>query len=239
MSRRPKRIPQPTSVPMGTSPAIRYPTALRNQAFSRRLVELMREKVMSQSDLAKAAFGMYTDRHGVTMVRGRDRISSYIRGIQYPDDINLGLIANALGVTVADLTPKLDVEALINSEPEFNIHQIPNSARVLFIIQKDMKRELASDILALMVASENPVLDFNIQQIPDSPLARFTMRTEMDQELAAKVFTLMVEQDGKSTPGKLTGRRKQEPDDYDADEEDDAGGYADEDFLDLRSMPIR
>jgi transcriptional regulator with XRE-family HTH domain len=231
MSRTQKRTPRITPVAAGTSFALRYPATLRNQEFAHRLIELMKEKELTQSELAKAAFGTYKDKHGIVAVRGRDRISSYVRGLQFPDNTNLELIAKALGVTEAELAPKMNMQAIQNSEPELNIHQIPNSNRVLFTMQKDMEKELASNISARVLAFAN-VLKSNVYQIPDSPLVHFTVTAEMDQELAARIFAAIV------MNSKSAEQNQEILDDFDDDEENYTDKYADDDFLDLRTLSL-
>jgi transcriptional regulator with XRE-family HTH domain len=167
MSRTQKRHPRVTPISAGSNFANRHANKLRNQEFARRLNELMVQRKMSQSDLAKAAFGYIEDKHGVIQVAGRDRISSYTRGLQFPDNINLSRLAQALGVDEATLAPEMNKQAIVNSEPEFDIHQIPNSTRVLFTMQKEMELVLAAKILALLVAHSDQVTG---QPIPKSNL---------------------------------------------------------------------
>lgn len=182
MSRMQKRHPRVTPISAGSNFATRRAHTLRNQEFARRLAELMAAKEMTQSDLARAAFGMAKDKHGVDQVLGRDRISSYVRGLQFPDNINLGKIAAALDVDVAELAPKMNMQAIENSEPEFDIHQIPNSSRVLFTMQKEMELELASRILALLVAHSEQVTGQPLPKNCQSPKQLREIEDEFDDE---------------------------------------------------------
>lgn len=139
----------------------RHALALKAQEFARRLEELMDSKGMTQSDLAKAAFGVRTDKYGVVQTAGRDRISAYVNGRQFPDEENLVKLANALGVTRDELTP--DMEKLVaeleenNTPPEFDIKQIPNSADVYFEMRKRMTLDLAYQIIGLMVSQPDKI----------------------------------------------------------------------------------
>jgi transcriptional regulator with XRE-family HTH domain len=67
--------------------------------FGRRLQDVLAQKGWNQSDLARAAFG--EDNHG--NARGRDAISTYIRGVSFPEPLSLRKIADALGVQPGDL----------------------------------------------------------------------------------------------------------------------------------------
>jgi len=95
------------------------PRALTKQEFGRRLQRLMLERNWNQSDLARAAFGKGKD--GFPL--GRDSISTYVRGIRFPDPTNLKKLADAFGMEPYQLLPNT-IEAAIDQEvPALEIKQ--------------------------------------------------------------------------------------------------------------------
>jgi transcriptional regulator with XRE-family HTH domain len=119
--------------------------------FSRRLTDLMARKGMSQSDLARAIWGAVPDARGHDTARNRDRISQYARGLQLPEPKTLTKIAEALGVTPADLNPALDrdggrkfeepVLTMVGGRPDL----------ALLTISRVMSMKDALDILAIVM----------------------------------------------------------------------------------------
>jgi transcriptional regulator with XRE-family HTH domain len=78
----------------------------RNLALAHVLNGLLVAKGWTRSDLARQMFGTYTDpTTGYVVARGRDRISSWLNGKQYPTPENLRRLALAFGVTVEELAP--------------------------------------------------------------------------------------------------------------------------------------
>lgn len=78
--------------------------------FGRRLEQALRDRDMSQSDLARMVWGGQTrvDSRGYEAPVGRDRISAYVNGTNAPDPRTLDAIAGALGVPVSELAPGLN-----------------------------------------------------------------------------------------------------------------------------------
>jgi transcriptional regulator with XRE-family HTH domain len=76
------------------------------EIFRRRLLDVMAEKRMSQSDLARAIWGNTTDNRGRTVAANRDRISNYCNGKQYPEPETLIKLAQALSVPVERLNTR-------------------------------------------------------------------------------------------------------------------------------------
>jgi transcriptional regulator with XRE-family HTH domain len=75
----------------------------RAQKLARKLYEAMMERGMTQSDLARAAWGTHVDARGYTVAKNRDRISMYLAGKALPDPKNMKALADALGMTVEEL----------------------------------------------------------------------------------------------------------------------------------------
>lgn len=80
---------------------------LYTATFAKRLRDLRMTKNMSKSDLAKKIWGTTTDARGYEVAKHRARITVWENGEQTPTQENLGALAQALEVSVADLAPDL------------------------------------------------------------------------------------------------------------------------------------
>jgi len=75
--------------------------------FKQRLYLVRRDKGWSQSELARRVWGEMEDKRGYMVAKNRDRISAYESGRSVPERSNLDAIAEALGMSVAELAPDL------------------------------------------------------------------------------------------------------------------------------------
>lgn len=88
------------------------PRELTKQEFGRRLMALMLSKGWNQSELARAS-GL-----------GRDAVSTYIRGVSFPEPKNLHKLAKALDMEASALLPNAVVRAMdSDSAPMLEIRQ--------------------------------------------------------------------------------------------------------------------
>lgn len=88
------------------------PKELTKQEFGRRLMALMLDKGWNQSELARRA-GL-----------GRDAISTYIRGLSFPEPKNLQKLAAALSIQPDQLLPNTVVRAMdSDAAPMLEIRQ--------------------------------------------------------------------------------------------------------------------
>lgn len=107
------------------------------QAFAHRLNALMRERGWTQSDLARRAFGTYSDpKTGYILARKRERINKYVRGEQIPDPENLSLLAAAFGLTVDEL---IAVEA---APPQLRLIELADQVAAV----EEALRRMAQDL---------------------------------------------------------------------------------------------
>ena len=65
----------------------------RNAAFRRRLKELMDARGLTQSGLAAEIWGRTVNTEGKDIAKGRDRISVWVSGRNFPDRENLEKLA--------------------------------------------------------------------------------------------------------------------------------------------------
>lgn len=90
----------------------------RKDLLARRLQQLMSANGMTQSELAR--------RSNVA----RDAISTYVRGLSYPEPRNLGRLAEAFGLTPAQLMESVGPSA---DTPVFEVKQVPGRSDVLLV----------------------------------------------------------------------------------------------------------
>lgn len=96
----------------GKKPPMSKATPDKTSDFSTRLFSRMRAKSWNQSDLARAA-GL-----------GRDSISTYVRGMVFPDAKNIKRLADALGCTPSDLVPDIPkLDEPVSDNAVFEIRQ--------------------------------------------------------------------------------------------------------------------
>lgn len=118
--------------------------------FSRRLYALMREKALTQSDLAGLVWGYRQNKQGYRVAANRDRISSYLHGRSMPDAVNIKKLAQVLGVAPEDLAV-VKPGVMGQARPEFEIEQIPGRPKdVYFKMGRVMPMAVAMQIVAII-----------------------------------------------------------------------------------------
>jgi transcriptional regulator with XRE-family HTH domain len=75
--------------------------------FGQRLQQVLDQRDMTQSDLARVVWGKITLKNGYEGARNRDRISKYLRGLETPERSTVKKIAKALGVRASELAPEI------------------------------------------------------------------------------------------------------------------------------------
>jgi hypothetical protein len=74
------------------------PRRIRDPGFAKELRGLLAASEMSQSDLAAKIWDRYTNTEGKFVARGRDRISKYVNGHEYPSKANLQKIMDVFNL---------------------------------------------------------------------------------------------------------------------------------------------
>lgn len=140
-------IPPPDN---DTNASFAHKTVLKRE-FGIRLRQILVQKGMSQTELARAAAKHTPDRSF-----GRDLISSYISGRYIPNPINLAAMAKALDVTPDELlpqsnnlprrgesTPPLDLRVLGDDRASLRVNQVVSlsvALKVAQLINDDTKK---------------------------------------------------------------------------------------------------
>lgn len=124
---------------------------IESERFARRLHQLMLEKGMSQSDLAREIWGTTTNAQGRNVARNRDRISVYLKGDTIPETKNLGLLAKALGVEPHELAPDIMASAVDRENPEIAMTAIAGHAdKVHLRVNKLVPLPIAAKIIDML-----------------------------------------------------------------------------------------
>jgi transcriptional regulator with XRE-family HTH domain len=124
--------------------------------FGRRLRQLLDQKGMNYSDLARAVWGKTTVKGGYEVAKNRDRISVYVAGKAFPDPRNLKKIADTLGVSIADLAPERVGDAMLEQQnPTYSFTKVQDGSDMVFLrVNKLVPEAKAVKIIALLVDSE-------------------------------------------------------------------------------------
>ena len=147
MSRKAKYVIPSTPPAPGASPI--HSVEIEN--FAKRLQQIMLDKRMSQSDVARRIWGTSIDKRGFEVAKNRDRISVYLKGKTLPDPVNMARLADALGVTVPELAPNLAETATQRENPEVQMTVIGgNSEKVLLRVNKFVPMAVAAKIITIL-----------------------------------------------------------------------------------------
>lgn len=126
--------PAKDSAPSGFAPQ-----HITKQEFGRRLYSLMIKKGWNQSELSRRA------------KIGRDSVSTYVRGISFPDPQNLDNLCKALEVDRDQLLPNAGESAMDREHPAFEIKAAHGSpGRVWLRVNRMVTSEVASQIFNLI-----------------------------------------------------------------------------------------
>lgn len=127
-------------------------TEMTRATFAKHLDGLRKQKGMSQSDLARAAFGTVKDGRGYIVSKGRHLISKYCAGLSMPDTSTVKKLAKALEVSVEDLMPPSVSAAVQEKEPPIRFSAIHNDpSRWWIVINRVFLKEDAEKIVSLVM----------------------------------------------------------------------------------------
>lgn len=93
---------EPDNQPENPEPTQQKPKSKLH--FANALREAMQRENLTASDVARRVWGTTKDGRGYEVARNRDRIGRYLRGESYPEQENLQRLAEAVGMSVDDLT---------------------------------------------------------------------------------------------------------------------------------------
>ena len=135
------------------APLARLPVA-RNINFAKRLTRLMAERELSQSGLAAKMWGRRINAQGKNFAIGKDRVSKWLKGANFPDRDNLGLLAKTLKVAIEDLVPEAELTAGRQGRAEWSIAKARNGLTFVRIAQY-VPDDIAHKIHGLLLEAKN------------------------------------------------------------------------------------
>ena len=128
-----------SSEPAFSAASSMTPNALTKQEFGRRLAKLIRERNWTQSDAAREAS------------LGRDAISNYVNGHNFPTPRSLEALAAAFDVSIEDLFPNAMMNALEDEHPAFELRVAAGHPGKAWVrINRAMTFETATEIARLL-----------------------------------------------------------------------------------------
>ena len=136
------------------------------QAFGRRLQQLLDQKGWNYSDLARAVWGKTTTKGGYEVAKNRDRISVYVAGKAVPDPRNLKKIADVLGVEVAEIAPERFGDAMIEQpNPSYSITKVQGESDKVFLrVNKLVPETVAAKIMFLLATNYDVLIENAVGQ---------------------------------------------------------------------------
>jgi transcriptional regulator with XRE-family HTH domain len=121
------------------------PQALSRQEFGRRLYALMLERNWNQSELARQAD------------LGRDAVSGYVRGRQFPEPKSLEKLAKALHMKPQDLLPNAAMRAIDSEVPAFEMKQAAGHPdKVWLRVNRMVSITQAAQVFAVLNPKDEP-----------------------------------------------------------------------------------
>ncbi len=124
---------------------------VRAETFARNLNQIMIDRGVTQSDIARALWGETVTNDGKTAAKGRDRISVYLKGRTVPNQKTLKSIAEVLNVPVEELAPDLIGSAVDRDNPEFAMSVVAGHSDKVFVrVSKLMPLKYAVEIATII-----------------------------------------------------------------------------------------
>lgn len=129
---------------------------LAMQEFARRLSDILADRQMRPSDLARQMFGE-TDTPTGKAAKGRDRISVWMNAKAMPDPQNMKLLADTLQVPVEQLAEPLVAAAVDRERSSLQIIQAAGHPdKVHLKVDKLVTQKTALKVMALLVEDDGP-----------------------------------------------------------------------------------
>ena len=115
----------------------------------------MSEREMTQSQLAEKIWGRITSSEGKNVAKGRDRISVWTSGKNFPDRENLQKLAKALKVKVNDLAPEAELKAAHSVTADWSITKPHGEVGVSFFqAARYLPDDIAHEIIGLLIKAD-------------------------------------------------------------------------------------
>jgi len=127
----------------------------RDVNFAKRLRQLMSEREMTQSELAAKIWGRHTSSEGKYVAKGRDRISVWVAGKNFPDRENLEKLAKHLKVKVSELVPEAELKAAHSVAADWSLTKPHGEEGVSFFqAARYLPDDIAHEIIGLLIKAD-------------------------------------------------------------------------------------
>jgi transcriptional regulator with XRE-family HTH domain len=105
----------------------------RNANFAKRLAKIMADRELTQSKVAAEIWGRSYNAKGAKVANGRDRLSVWVSGKNFPDRENLEKLARALKVDVSDLAPDAELRAAHHGAASWSMTEPADDPGFVFV----------------------------------------------------------------------------------------------------------
>jgi transcriptional regulator with XRE-family HTH domain len=128
----------------------------RDINFAKRLRQLMSEREMTQSKIAAEIWGQHISSEGKDVAKGRDRLSVWASGRNFPSRENLQKLAKALKVKVSDLAPEAELKAAHSVAADWSLTKPHGEVGMSFFqAARYLPDEVAHEIVGLLIKADN------------------------------------------------------------------------------------
>ena len=128
---------------------------MRDVNFAKRLRRLMSEQELTQSDLAAKIWGRHISSEGKDVAKGRDRISVWLAGRNFPDRENLEKLAKHLKVKVSELAPEAEMKAAHSVAADWSMTKPHGEVGVSFFqAARYLPDDIAHEIIGLLIKAD-------------------------------------------------------------------------------------
>lgn len=124
----------------GSDALMEIPRHLTKQEFSRRLKTLLTTRGLSNAEFARRA-GF-----------GRNSITSYLKGYNYPSRLNLEKMAKALGIEADELLPNITKEAIADEElPDLSLRSsVAEPGMSWLVVNRHVPTAVGAQVVTLL-----------------------------------------------------------------------------------------
>jgi len=128
---------------------------VRDINFAKRLRQLMADRGMTQTDVAAKIWGRHKSSEGKNVAKGRDRLSVWCAGKNFPDRENLEKLAKVLNVKVSDLAPESELKAAHSVPADWSITKPHGEMGVSFFqCARYLPDDIAHEIIGLLIKAD-------------------------------------------------------------------------------------
>ena len=128
---------------------------VRDINFAKRLRQLMAERDMTQTDVAAEIWGRHKSSEGKNVAKGRDRISVWVSGKNFPDRENLEKLAKQLKVKVSELAPEAELKAAHSVAADWSLTKPHGEIGVSFFqAARYLPDDIAHEVIGLFIKAD-------------------------------------------------------------------------------------